>query len=240
MTISHWDRVVAATDSTRMQHIIENPIMQRVADGELTRENYLSYLRDTYHFISHTSRALALAASRAEDRALRRWLLEEADDEDGHDQFCLKDIRNLGFDPDRERRTPAGRGAWALISQFYYLAGHENPIGILGVASATELMGATMAGDVAKLLVERFGIPDDAVSFLRSHHTFDQRHLTDVTHAINTMPRDEAELELILQARRMTFIHYGQLFLDACEPPVAVAPTHGPGASCAPRATAMV
>lgn len=210
-----FDQVLEATAVDYRQHIVENPLFRRVAAGRATRDQYAVYLRETYHLVRHTSRALARGASRLDDRrrVLRAWLLEQANEEHGHELFCLKDLQSLGLAPEIVTASRPGAGAWGVVTQNYYFASEGNPVALLGVASATEGMGAELAGELVSVLTEHYGIPSAATTFLRSHAGFDQRHFALVQRAINALDSDE-DRAWVIHGRRMTFVYYGHLFRE--------------------------
>ena len=213
--MERFEQLVDATRADYSRHILKNPLIRKLAAGEVTRDLYAAYLGQTYQLVRHTSRTLALAASRLPDerRGLRAWFMEQAQEEHGHELFCITDLKNLGLDPQQVLQHGPGPGAWGMYTQNYYMAGHGNPAGMLGVATATEGMGAELAGGMAQMLIERYGIPSTAVTFLRSHSGFDQRHLEQARYAVNDLALDSDAADL-LHARRMTFRCYGQLFED--------------------------
>ena len=214
-TTEPFDRLLAMTQPDMKRHILDNPIFPLLASGKLTKDHYVRYVVETFHLVSHTSRALALAASRVTgDRdGLRSWLLAQATEESGHDKFCFRDLKALGADVAALHGEP-GPGAWGMITQINYLAGHRDPVGVLGVASATEQLGAEIAGESSREIGAQLGIPSKARTFLTSHSGFDVRHLEEAKKAINEFVTDDAMLHLVAHARRNTFRYYGQLFLD--------------------------
>jgi len=165
---------------------------------------------------------LALAAARLEDdrRGLRDWFLEQAIEEANHDVFCVKDIRHLGLDPQTVLSRKPLSGAWGLITQNYFMATYGRAEGILGVASLTEGLGASLAGTMADMLTDKNGWPSNATTFLRSHSGFDAQHLEDCKRAINTLIETDEELEAVIHGRRMTIIFYAQMFSDVLNHPV--------------------
>ena len=98
-----------------------------------------------------------------------------------------------------------------MITQNYFFASEGHPEALLGVASATEGMGAQLAGDLAIVLNSRYGIPEQATTFLRSHAGFDQRHYDQVRSAVNLIG-DADSLPWLVHGRRTTFLHYGVMF----------------------------
>jgi pyrroloquinoline quinone (PQQ) biosynthesis protein C len=209
-----FDLIVQKTKNEYKQFVETNPLLRVVASGGMTRAHYASYLRETYHLVRHTSRMLALGGARLSDdrRGLRNWFFEQVLEENGHDLFCIKDLKNIGLDSDFLLNSQPSAGAWGLITQNYYMATYGNPVGILGVATATEGLGADFGTMFADVMTEQYGIPSNAVTFLRSHGGFDAKHLQEAVEAIEFV--HDNELEYVVHARRMTFRLYGQLFND--------------------------
>lgn len=234
MEQSPYQLVVDATADDYRKHILCNPLLDKLQKGAVTVQHYASYLLETFHLVRHTSRALALAASRTEDsqRGLRAWLLEQANEEHGHELFCVKDLKHFGYSYDDIAGREPGLGAWSMVTQNYYLATHGNPVGILGVASATEQMGSELAGALSSVVASRLQVDSNALTFLRSHSSFDVKHLEEVKNAINEFATTDIVRRQVILARRYTLRHYGQLFLDVAsqggsnlraEQPIAIA-----------------
>nr|WP_322721285.1 iron-containing redox enzyme family protein [Nostoc sp. ChiQUE02]MDZ8234392.1 iron-containing redox enzyme family protein [Nostoc sp. ChiQUE02] len=211
-----FDEIVEATKADHETFITKNPLFKIVLEGRMTKQHYAAYLRETYHLVRHTSRALSLAGARLSDekRDLRNWFFEQVMEENGHDLFCIKDLKNIGEDPAKILNCVPMAGAWGLITQNYYMSTYGNPVGILGVATATEGLGATLGSTLADTLVKDYKVDNFAVTFLRSHGGFDVKHLEDARRAINELVSEPEDIRDIIHARRMTFRHYSQLFLD--------------------------
>ncbi|RFZ18997.1 hypothetical protein VIMS_01279 [Mycobacterium marinum] len=216
--MSRFDRLVASTTEVYDKRIDNHPGLALVLEGRMKREHYIRYLREIYHVVCHTTRIYSLAGARLgnEDRKLRDWFFEESHEENNHDLMAVNDLRAFGEDPERVLAEPPMAGAWGIISQGYYLATYGNPLGILGVASVTEAVGATLTGTVARALVEQYGFEPKQTTFLRAHSGFDVKHLEDVKKAVNNLVRD-SDFDSIVQGRRMTIHFYSQMFDDILE-----------------------
>lgn len=216
--MSVFNKIVDATAGDFEKFVVRHPLLAMVHSGTAGVSLYAAYLTELFHFVRHTSRALALAASRLDDkdRVFREWLLEQALDEHGHELLCLKDLKTLGYSDTECMASRPGPGVWGLVSQNYFMASHGSQIGLLGVASATEGLGAGMAEGIARMLVERCGIHKDAVSFLRSHSGFDQGHYAQAQRVINSMGAPD-EISDIINARKMTLRYYGQMLSDVLD-----------------------
>jgi pyrroloquinoline quinone (PQQ) biosynthesis protein C len=219
--MSQYESVVNATTDLYAEHLGGHKMMAHILNGDLSRGEYAAYLRETYHMVRHTSRMLALAAARCEDdrRGLRDWFITQTDEENNHDLFCIKDLRNMGHNPADVLAGQPHHGAWTLVCQNYFMATYGNPAGILGVASITEGLGASIAGNMADILVSNYGYRTETVTFMRSHSGFDAKHLEETEFAINELVKTPEDLEAVIQGRRMTIISYAQMFTDCMNHP---------------------
>ncbi|HEY1269763.1 MAG TPA: iron-containing redox enzyme family protein [Candidatus Binatia bacterium] len=203
----------------RHPHIDSSPIFARLARGEITRSHYLAYLRETYHLVIHTPRYLTIAADRVaeSDPRLAAYFRNFSDEETGHELLCVRDINALGEDPRRILSGAPNPGAWGMITQCYFWAGQGNPVALLGEAFATEELGATNGTDVAKLLVADYGIPRGATNFLRVHGSVDVEHVQAAARAAVWYTGGRAQMADIVQAVKMTYRYYSQLFTDVLQ-----------------------
>lgn len=219
--MSQYESVVNATAQLYAEHLGNHKMIPHIMGGNLTRGEYAAYLPETYHMVRHTSRMLALAAARCEDdrRGLRDWFITQTDEENNHDLFCIKDLRNLGHDPEEVLAGQPHHGAWTLVCQNYFMATYGNPAGILGVASITEGLGASIAGSMADVLVSDYGYRTESLTFMRSHSGFDAKHLEETKYAVNELIKTSDDLEAVIQGRAMTIISYAQMFTDCMNYP---------------------
>ncbi len=196
-----------------------NPLFARLAGGEITRFHYLAYLRETYHLVKHTPRYLALAAERVadSDQRLCAYFRNFAREETGHEFLCVLDIRAMGENPDHILAGQPNPGAWGMVTQCYFWAGHGNPLALLGEAFATEELGATNGTEVAKLLVAEYGIPRQATNFLRVHGSVDVEHVQEAAWAVAWYADGRDHYADIAYAAKMTYRYYSQLFTDVLE-----------------------
>lgn len=220
--VTYFDRLVTETKDVFEDHILKNRFIELILNGELSDEQYVSYLIETYHMVRHTCRMLTLASVQfdGERPDLQHFFLEHAEEEFGHDKFCITDISNMGYDPEILLKRQPMRGSWGLFTQGAYLASYGPTHAILGVASLTESLGPTLGEKVMDGLLNKCNIPSKAFTFIRSHTGFDEDHLAEIKDCINKHLKNDDELNDVIQARKMTAIHYGQMFTDAVENPV--------------------
>ncbi|MFI8850156.1 iron-containing redox enzyme family protein [Streptomyces sp. NPDC053499] len=217
--MSNFEKLLAATQTEFDREIGQNPLIEVVAGGQMKQEHYVAYLRETYHMVRHTSRMLSLAGARLGDdyRKLRDWFFEQVREENNHDLFCIRDLENLGEDAEQVLAVPPKRGSWGLVSQNYYMATYGSPLGILGVASLTEGLGADLGKSMAEILRDAYHLEKNQVTFIKSHAGFDARHIEDVKEAVNDLLLSDTDLDEVIHGRRMTIYYYAQMFRDVLE-----------------------
>lgn len=214
--MTNFGRLIAETGQEFSEEIAHHPLLDLVARGEMKREHCIGYLREMYHIARHTPRILALAGARLDEtyRELRDWFFEQVQEENYLDVLCIEDLENLGEDPDFVLAVPPRPGSWALVAQNYYMATYGNPLGILGVASLPEGVGAATGSVIAKILRKQCGSDISRMSFMESRADFDARHVEVVENAVDNFLIYEEDLDEVIQGRRMTIHYCGRMFHD--------------------------
>lgn len=231
--MTNYELVIQQTQKVYEDKILRHPIFYVVANGLMTRKHYIAYLKETYHLVRHTSKALALVGANLPDdrRGLRGWFFTQSLDEHNHDLFCVKDLTALGENPDKVLDGTMMSGAWGLVAQNYYMAAYGNPVAIVGVATGTEGLGADLATSFADMIVEKYGIPRNATTFLRTHGQSDVGHVAEAKRALNEYVTSESDLRDIVFAREMTLRYYSQLFTDVLSVDPVALPSEIPAVS---------
>lgn len=167
------------------------------------RAFYAAYLLESYAYVRHTSRILALAASRMEEShvAVRSFLFRHAVAEDRHHHMIVRDLKHLGLTAaDAENHVPSA-ACQALVAYVYRIAGRENPVGILGDAYFLECMSLTSADDFADKILKLCDLPEKAVSFMRNHGKLDVAHVKSLQRSFAHVKRaeDQACVQEVLE-----------------------------------------
>jgi heme oxygenase len=183
------------------------------AAAKFMRDIYTRFLEDSYYHVRAAARVYALAGSRIEetDEQIREWLLHHSVEEYGHHEWIKSDIRTLGNDPDALSKRKPSPWCDALVGYMYYIAGHGNPIGILGDTYVIEGLSQLFATHLAGSMKSSLGIPDDAVSYLAKHGEADQGHMDEFRDMINATVKCEQDYQDILQVSRTEFALYGAI-----------------------------
>jgi pyrroloquinoline quinone (PQQ) biosynthesis protein C len=165
---------------------------QVLATGEdfpwRSRPAYASWLAQTYHYIVHTSRIIALAASRCDRRhdELHRRLVHYLNEESDHDLLALDDLRALGHSIEEFPEHPLTA---AFYQVDYYRIEHETPLALFGRSLLLEGAAAAGADRLADQVAEAFG--EKTATFLRLHGREDPSHVDNAFRALEGVGQEE-------------------------------------------------
>jgi heme oxygenase len=138
-------------------------------------------------------------------------LQEYIEEEAGHDEWILDDIRACGGDADAVRRGRPAHATELMVAYAYDTIARRNPLGFFGIVHVLEGTNVSLALLAADAIQKPFGLPDAAFSYLRSHGTLDQEHTAHFARLMDRIddPDDQAA---IVHAARALFRLYGDLF----------------------------
>src|SRR6267154_6178459 len=158
--MSFYEQLIAETAESRGA-FLSIPLVQSTIRNGASRKLYLDFLAEAYHHVKHTFPLLALAASRTPDQRYQDALVEYMDEERGHEQWILNDIRAVGGDSDRVRDGQGGPACRIMVAYAYYAIEHISPYAMLGSVHVLEGMSVMLADKLADALKSKFGSTDD-------------------------------------------------------------------------------
>jgi pyrroloquinoline quinone (PQQ) biosynthesis protein C len=210
--MSFYHQLIETTRPDR-DFLMAAPAIRETLAGQITLPRYLAFLSQAYHHVRHTVPLLMAAGSRLPERhqALQRGFLHYLDEEVGHDEWILNDIRAAGGDAEAVRRSWPNPETDALVAYVYDTVQRRNPLGIFGMVHVLEGTSVAIALNAADKIQAVLKLPDGAFTYLRSHGQLDQEHVRDLAGILEkiTDPRDQAD---ITQCARVMFWLYGQMF----------------------------
>jgi pyrroloquinoline quinone (PQQ) biosynthesis protein C len=209
--MSFYAQLLAQTEHDRMS-LLSAPIIQGCLRGEVSLPSYVAFLREAYHHVNHT--VPLMQAFRARIPAGREWLApaldEYIEEERGHDEWILDDIRACGDTSDVRHSRP-GIATEVMVAYAYDTIARRNPLGFFGMVHVLEGTSVSLALLAADQIQKPLALPDAAFSYLRSHGTLDQEHVQHFQLLMDqiTDPTDQAD---IVHAARVFFRLYGDVF----------------------------
>lgn len=139
------------------------------------KHSYANYLAQTYYYVNHSERLLALAAARLgnEDDLMQRRFFKHLSEESAHDKLLLNDLKSLGFQLEDFPEASETKMFWETQ---YYKIEHQDPAALLGYIYFLEDLACSICPELTKLLTELYG--KKCVSFLKLHGEEDPDHVT--------------------------------------------------------------
>jgi hypothetical protein len=167
------------------------------------RERYTRYLQAMHFVVRASVPLMERAAQRSADLGpgdplagpLRRYLLEHAVQERGHDEWLARDLAALGTDPGPWLDAVPPPAAARLVGPAAYWADHYHPVTLLGYIAVLE--GNAPAAGLADLITSRAGIPASAVSTIREHATLDAVHGEEVLRQLDALALTKAQAQAV-------------------------------------------
>jgi pyrroloquinoline quinone (PQQ) biosynthesis protein C len=221
--MSFYQHLIEHTADAR-QGLLATPIIEGALRGQVSLPSYLAFLREAYHHVSHT--VPLLQATQAALPAHHQWLFAELEEyieeERGHEEWILDDIRACGGDADSVRSGQPSHATELMVAYAYDTIARKNPLGFFGMVLVLEGTSVSLALMAADAIQKPLSLPDAAFSYLRSHGTLDQEHTKHLAALMDkvTDPKDQAA---IVHAARAFYRLYGDVFRSLPLPVVSPA-----------------
>jgi len=195
------------------QYLLSAPIIARTFEGQITVDDYASFLLQAYHHVKHTVPLLMATGARLpeEKEWLRVAVAEYIDEETGHQEWILNDIAACGFDKEAARSSKPSASTELMVAYAWDMVSRINPLGFFGMVHVLEGTSISIADKAADAIREKLQLPRKAFSYLYSHGALDQDHIKFFTGLMDRIT-DPAEQAIILHSAKMFFKLYGDIF----------------------------
>lgn len=212
--MSFFITLIETTDASRRELEAEPKIHSMIHHG-LTLPEYRAFLHDLFHIVWHFCPIMAAAASRCDDayRTVRMELYERIEEEKGHEEWVLDDIRAMGGDIDAARTQPPSAPVQSVIGFNYWAAERQHPCSVLGMLYQLEVISSVYGGRVAGAIAKAVGreVDSGGFRFLTSHASMDQDHMAKLNVLVKTIA-DPGAQAAIVNSTRVNFHQFGQMF----------------------------
>lgn len=194
-------------------YLYSAPIIVDALRGDITRAQYVAFLKEAYFHVKQTVPLLMACGSRLGDDKewLRGAVAHYIEDEYGHEKWILNDIRACGGDPDLIRDDQPSLATELMVSYAFDTINRRNPIGFFGMVYVLEGTSVALATQAANTLQERLELPDEAFSYLFSHGSIDQDHVKFLESLVDRIDSPADQADVIHCARRFFYL-YAQIF----------------------------
>ena len=203
-SLSFFDRLIAET-ATQQDMLRNVPQLRDGLMGAVTRETYIAYLAEAYHHVKHTVPLMECAKAHMPDD--KGWLIEALDEyieeETGHEEWILNDIRNAGGDAEAVRHSRPRAATEFMVSYAYDYISRVNPVGFFGMVFVLEGTSTAIASQGAEAVMKSLGLPKNCFSYLISHGALDLEHMQFFAKLMGTITDPEDQDAIIHMAQRM-------------------------------------
>jgi len=194
-------------------YLFSSPIIVDALRGDITRPQYVAFLKEAYFHVRETVPLLMACGSRlgAHQEWLRGAVAHYIEDEYGHEQWILNDIRACGADADAISNGTPSRATELMVSYAWDTIQRRDPVGFFGMVYVLEGTSVSLALRAVDRIQATLGLPSRAFTYLRSHGELDQEH---VHHLADILGRfdDPADRDAVVRCARGIFWLYGNVF----------------------------
>lgn len=207
-----YEQLVDATREAR-DEFLQIPALQRGVEGKFSLQTYLAFLEQAYHHVKHTVPLLMACGARLPDRYewLREAVAEYIEEEYGHQEWILNDIRHSGGDAERVRHSKPGMATELMVAYAYDTINRVNPVGFFGMVLVLEGTSVTHATRAAENMQHNLKLPKKAFSYLTSHGSLDLEHV-DFYEKLMDKITDEQDQQFIIHCANQFYHLYGNIF----------------------------
>jgi hypothetical protein len=137
-------------------------------------------------------------------------------EETGHQEWILNDIRACSADADAVRKGRPELAAELLVAYAYDTIARGNPAGFLGMVLVLEGTSTAVALHAAAALRESLKLPATAFTYLTSHGELDQEHTRFFATLVHRLD-DAGDRAALIHGAKVFYRLYGDVFrgLDA-------------------------
>ncbi len=189
------------------------PVIREALAGQVSLDSYTAFLSQAYHHVRHTVPLMMACGARLPSRLewLRGAVCEYIEEEYGHEQWILNDIKACGGDWEGVRDGRPSLSIELMVAYLYDLIARGNPVGLFGMVNVLEGTSIALATQAAGTIQSTLALPDKAFSYLSSHGTLDQDHMVTYRNLMDRLD-DPADQQAVIHAAKVVYRLYTGMF----------------------------
>lgn len=212
--MTNYEQLLSATEAER-NALQSLPIIRAGAAGQVSLEAYIAFLTEAYHHVKHTTPLLMSCGGRLSGQYewLRTAVAEYIEEEVGHQEWILNDIKACGGDAESVRSGQPRAATELMVAYAYDTIARVNPVGFFGMVLVLEGTSVALASYVGQTLQKSLNLGPDAFSYLNSHGSLDVGHVDFYQSLINRIEQP-SDLTCLIHHAKMFYQLYGDIFRD--------------------------
>lgn len=210
--MSFFDTLQTQTAQQR-QALFAVPVIREALAGQVSLDSYVAFLTQAYHHVRHTVPLMMACGARLPSRLewLRGAVCEYIEEEYGHEQWILNDIKACGGDWEAVRDGRPTLSIELMVAYLYDLIARGNPVGLFGMVNVLEGTSIALATQAAGTIQSTLGLPNQAFSYLSSHGALDQGHMQTYKQLMDRLD-DAADQQAVIHAAKVVYRLYTEMF----------------------------
>lgn len=210
--MNFFDQLQEQTKAER-EYLLSAPIIAQVMAGTVSPASYVAFLGQAYHHVKHTVPLLMACGARLPERLewLREAIAEYIEEEYGHQEWILNDIRACGADAEAVRVETPNLPTELMVSYVYDQINRCNPVSFFGMVNVLEGTSIALATQAAGIIKGELGLPPQAFSYLTSHGSLDIEHIAFYEKLMNRL-EDPADKAAVVHTAKVVYRLYGDMF----------------------------
>jgi len=189
------------------------PVIRDALAGRVSLASYVAFLTQAYHHVRHTVPLMMACGARLPARLewLRGAVCEYIEEEYGHEQWILDDIKACGGDWESVRDGRPALPVELMVAYLYDLIARGNPVGLFGMVNVLEGTSIALATQAAGSIQSSLALPDHAFSYLSSHGALDQAHMATYEQLMDRLD-DAEDQQSVIHAATVVYRLYTAMF----------------------------
>ena len=210
--MNFFDQLQEQTKAER-EYLLSAPIIAQVMAGTVSPASYVAFLGQAYHHVKHTVPLLMACGARLPERLewLREAIAEYIEEEYGHQEWILNDIRACGADAELVRVETPNLPTELMVSYVYDQINRCNPVSFFGMVNVLEGTSIALATQAAGIIKGELGLPPQAFSYLTSHGSLDIEHIAFYEKLMNRLD-EPADKAAVVHTAKVVYRLYGDMF----------------------------
>ena len=156
---------------------------------------YANYMAQTFYYVRHSTRILALSAGRLDyenQQQIHLRFLKHLGEEANHEKLALNDLKFLGYKIEDFKELNSTR---FFYEPQYYKIEHQHPMALMGYILFLEVLALNVCPPLSKKLNDIYG--KRAATFLFVHGEEDPHHVSEAKKLLESL--DPVALKFITE-----------------------------------------
>ncbi len=214
-----YDQLIKETTESKNKFYSRKIISKVIAEG-VSKDLYLDYLVEAYNHVKFTCPLLEMSKnlmSHSTDRIFIDAFDEYIDEEKGHEEWILNDIKNLGRNLDPIRKTDGDIAVRSMIGYMKYAITNITPYSMLGMIFVLEGTSVNIAQEAAEAIAKKNNLNlNKGFSYLISHGKLDISHVEFYKNLVNKV-HDKNLQSIIIDTAKIIYLLWGNVFDEIAE-----------------------